>query len=110
MLLFFYHHKSSHHGKEVVIALDLRGHLGELLVESIGDVVSWIGGDDEDTFSDGSELDSQTAAGEIRTDTGWLNKATANLSLEQLHVKYAFRVVFLQDSQILHFHKMYFAS
>lgn len=62
----FSYQKSSHHGKEVVIALDLCGHLGELLVESIGDVVSWISGDDQDTFSDSSELDSQTTAGGMR--------------------------------------------
>lgn len=62
--------KSSHHGKEVVIALDLCGHLGELLVESVGDVMSWVGGDDQDTFSDSSELDSQTTAGEMRIDSG----------------------------------------
>lgn len=64
--LDFSHGKSSHHGKEVVIALDLCGHLGELLVESIGDVMSRIRGDDEDTFSDSSELYSQTTAGGMR--------------------------------------------
>lgn len=28
--------------------------------------MSWISGDDENTFSDSSELDSQTTAGEVR--------------------------------------------
>lgn len=53
---------ATHHCKEVVIALDLGGHLWELLVESIRDVVSGISGDDEDTLPDCSKLDGQTTA------------------------------------------------
>ena len=40
----------THHGKEVVIAFDLGRHLGELLVKCIGDVVGWVGGDDQNTL------------------------------------------------------------
>lgn len=53
----------SYHCKEVVIALDLRWDFGELLVEGIGDVVSRVGGDDENALPDCSELDGQTTAG-----------------------------------------------
>lgn len=77
------HRKSSHHCKEVVIALDLCWHLGELLVERIGDVVSWISGDDEDTFSDGGQLDSQTtAAGMRRRQTSRRCETTSTLAAE----------------------------
>lgn len=41
---------STHHGEEVVIAFDLGRHLGELLVKCIGDVVGWVGGDDQNTL------------------------------------------------------------
>lgn len=40
----------THHGKEVVIAFNLGGHLGELLVKCIGDVVGWVCGDDQNTL------------------------------------------------------------
>lgn len=52
----------THHGKEVVVALDFGGHLGELLVEGIGDVVCWIRGYDEDALPHGRQLNRQTAA------------------------------------------------
>lgn len=48
---------STHHGKEVVVAFDLRWHLGELLVKRIGDVVGWVGGDDKNTLPPLGELD-----------------------------------------------------
>lgn len=54
---------ATHHCEEVVIALDLGWHLGELLVKSVRDVVSGISGDDEDALPDCSKLDGQTAAG-----------------------------------------------
>lgn len=41
---------STHHGEEIVIAFDLGGHLGELLVKCIRDVVGWVGGDDQNTL------------------------------------------------------------
>lgn len=55
---------TTYHREEVVIALDLGGDLGELLVESVRDVVSWISGDDEDALSDSSKLYGQTTAGQ----------------------------------------------
>lgn len=55
---------STHHGKEVVIAFDLGGHLGELLVKCIGDVVGWVGGDDQNALPPLGELDCQAAAGQ----------------------------------------------
>lgn len=41
---------STHHGKEVVVAFDLGGHLGELLVKCIGDVVGWVRRNDKNTL------------------------------------------------------------
>lgn len=41
---------STHHGEEIVIAFDLGGHLGELLVKGIRDVVGWVGRDDQNTL------------------------------------------------------------
>ncbi len=61
----FSQRSATYHCEEVVIALDLSRHLGELLVKSIRDVMSGISGDDEDTLPDSSELDSQTTAREM---------------------------------------------
>lgn len=49
----------THHGEEVVEALDLSGHLGELLVKGIRDIVCWVSGDDKHRLPRLGELHGQ---------------------------------------------------
>lgn len=70
---------ATYHGKEVVIALDLSGDLRELLVKSIRDVMSRIGGDYEDTLPHSSKLDSQTTARKNKTQEGSVQQEVGDL-------------------------------
>ena len=49
-----------YHGVEILVAIHFRWFLVELLIESIGDVVSGIGTQNEHRFAHFGELGSQT--------------------------------------------------